>query len=46
VLGASKGYKYKDKTGSSDGVTKAILKANLSDKSKALVKGRATACRT
>jgi len=40
VLGANKGYKYKDKTGSSDGVTKAILKANLSDKSKALVKGK------
>lgn len=40
VLGANKGYKYKDKPGSSDGITKVILKASTSNKAKALVKGK------
>lgn len=37
---SSKGFKYKDKMGTADGVTKIILKGSLSNKSKALLKGK------
>ncbi|HYC54643.1 MAG TPA: hypothetical protein VEL28_06875 [Candidatus Binatia bacterium] len=37
---AGKGYKYKDKSGTPDGVTGATLKASDADKSKAKVKGK------
>jgi hypothetical protein len=36
----TKGYKYKDTTGSSDGVTKVLVKSGANGKSKALVKGK------
>ena len=40
---STKGYKYKDKPGSQDGITKIILKGNVNpNKSKALVKGKGT----
>ena len=37
---SNKGYKYKDKFGTSDGVTKVVLKGKGANKSKALVKGK------
>ena len=37
---STKGYKYKDKLGSADGITKAVLKGSDQNKSKALVKGK------
>jgi cysteine-rich repeat protein len=40
VIGANKGYKYKDKPGTADGIRKVILKASAANKSKALVKGK------
>ncbi len=36
----SKGYKYKDKNGTQDGIQKIILKGKDQNKSKALVKGK------
>jgi hypothetical protein len=40
---SDKGYKFKDKAGTNDGVTKVILKSNSNPgKSKALVKGKGT----
>jgi hypothetical protein len=40
---STKGYKFKDKPGTQDGVTKIILKSNANPgKSKALVKGKGT----
>ena len=38
----SKGYKYKDKNGTQDGIQKIILKGSDQNKSKALVKGKGT----
>jgi cysteine-rich repeat protein len=38
----TKGLKYKDTTGSSDGIQKAILKSGDAGKAKALVKGKGT----
>jgi hypothetical protein len=38
----STGLKYKDTTGSSDGVQKVILKSGAAGKAKALVKGKGT----
>jgi cysteine-rich repeat protein len=40
VLGASKGYKYKDSAGTNDGVQKIVLKTSTTNKSKALLKGK------
>jgi cysteine-rich repeat protein len=40
VTGGNKGYKFKDKSGTPDGITKAILKASASNKSKVIVKGK------
>jgi hypothetical protein len=37
VLGANKGYKYKDPSGAADGVQKAQLKAGAAGKAKALI---------
>ena len=42
VIG-TKGYKYKDKPGSEDGIQKVIVKGSTSNKSKALVKGKGDA---
>ena len=39
---STKGYKYKDPGGSSDGIQKVILKGGDAGKSKALVKGKGT----
>ena len=36
----TKGFKYKDKPGTADGITKVILKSGAANKSKALVKGK------
>lgn len=40
VIGANKGYKYKDLSGVPDGVQKALLKAGATGKAKAQVKGK------
>lgn len=40
ALGGSKGYKYKDPSGNSDGITKALLKVGANGKAKAQVKGK------
>jgi hypothetical protein len=40
VLGTNSGYKYKDSSGASDGITKALLKAGAGGKAKAQVKGK------
>ena len=37
---STKGYKYKDPSGTNDGVTKIIVKGGAAGKSKALVKGK------
>jgi cysteine-rich repeat protein len=38
----TKGFKYKDKTGSADGIQKILLKSGVADKAKTLVKGKGT----
>lgn len=43
VIGANKGYKYKDKTAAEDGIKVVVLKASLLNKSKAIVKGKGDA---
>lgn len=40
VIGANKGYKYKDPSGANDGVQKVQLKAGAAGKAKELVKGK------
>jgi cysteine-rich repeat protein len=40
VIGANKGDKYKDPSGTDDGVTKALLKAGANGKAKALMKAK------
>lgn len=40
VFGTNSGYKYKDSSGASDGITKALLKAGAAGKAKAQVKGK------
>ncbi len=40
MIGANKGYKYKDPSGAADGVTKALLKAGAAGKAKTQVKGK------
>jgi cysteine-rich repeat protein len=40
ILGANKGYKYKDPTGADDGIQKVLLKAGAAGKAKAQLKGK------
>jgi cysteine-rich repeat protein len=40
VIGADKGYKYKDPAAAEDGISKVILKAGAQNKTKVLVKGK------
>jgi cysteine-rich repeat protein len=42
ILGANKGYKYKDPSGAADGIQKALLKAGAAGKAKAQLKGKGT----
>ena len=40
---SDKGYKYKDKDGTEDGIQKILVKGSDQDKSRALLKGKGTA---